>query len=404
MERPQLEQLSELLLSCFSQPVIEALGRSSRFVQRSTARLDGFTFLLLNVFESYSTFDSSLNERCDWLEEHFGLSMRKQSLDERYNTYAAAFMKSCFLHVLSRMNRNTLSGPFPFKCIQITDSTAFKIPDQLRVFYKGFQGNGGESVVKIHLNYDLLQGGIADISIGDGSDHDNSYGFGPEEKIIPEGLYLRDLGYYKFEYFRRLDEAGAYFLSRAKTNATFFSQNADGVYERIDLVEGETDGVYLGSGKKKLKVRAIVEKVPEEVALKRLKKLQTYKIKQKDKTVSPQREAMCHYNVFITNIPAEKLEASQARQVYSLRWQVEIAFKTWKSHYHIDKVRNMNIFRFECHLYAKLIAILIGHMIQNGLSGAMPEDFELSELKASKFIKKKPLADDGYSERLQSSN
>jgi IS4 transposase len=96
----------------------------------------------------------------------------------------------------------------------------------------------------------------------------------------------------------------------------------------------------------------VVESVPEAVAQKRLKKLAEYAQKHKDKQVSEQRKAMCYYNMFITNIAKEKLAPEQIRAVYSLRWQIEIMFKLWKSHYNIDKVKKMSIFRFECHIYA----------------------------------------------------
>lgn len=401
LESLSLESVSSHLLSCFSKAELDSLGKSTRFIQRSSSKLDGLTFLLMNIFESYSTFESSLNDRCDWLEEHFAISMRKQSLDERYNTYAVAFMKQCFLSMLSNLNSQAIKElkSIPFSCIQLTDATSFKIPDQLQSFYKGYRGNGGESVIKLHLNYDLLRGSIADISIGDGSLHDNSYEFGSDEQLIPKGLYLRDLGYYSYDYFEKLMGAGAYFLSRAKTNACFYHKNTLGEYEQLNLLHYlkeesslcDLPEVYLGSYKKKLKVRLVIDRVPEEVAQQRLAKLEQYASKQKNKTVSEHRKAMCYLNVFITNIPTDQLDASKVRLVYSLRWQIEIMFKIWKSHYQIDQVRKMNIFRFECHLYAKLMAILIDNMLQNEIAFAFREDldFELSTIKASKFIKKK---------------
>jgi hypothetical protein len=36
-------------------------------------------------------------------------------------------------------------------------------------------------------------------------------------------------------------------------------------------------------------------------------------------------------NLYCTNIPAEYVEMNQIHDYYSLRWQIEILFKTWKS-------------------------------------------------------------------------
>ncbi len=49
----------------------------------------------------------------------------------------------------------------------------------------------------------------------------------------------------------------------------------------------------------------------------------------------------------------------QIHDFYSLRWQIEIIFKTWKSLFQIHKWQNIKQERLECHVYGKLIAIFI---------------------------------------------
>lgn len=416
-----IKRLTEQLSHYFDRARIKDLGRESLFVQRSSAKLGSYEFLLMNIFDRSSGKEKSLNDSCDWLEEHFGISLTKQSLDERYNTYSVLFMKRCFEQLLAKLQEQELRKLElkNFSSIQLTDATSFRIPDQLSTFYKGYKGRGGAAILKAHFNYDLLNGKIEEISLGDGSLHDNAYNFGDQEEIKEKGLYLRDLGYYSFAYFQQLEDAGAYFLSKAKTNAIFYQKDESGNYQRLSLAEylplvatsAITDlaQVYLGTQKnikknikkktkkktkksqqEKLAVRLVVQAVPEQVAQKRLKKLAEYHQKQKDKTVSEQRKAMCYYNVFITNIPQQELAAEKIRLVYSLRWQIEIMFKLWKSHYNIDKTHKMSIFRFECHIYAQLIAILLDYSLQQGMEPVFLEDLqkEMSPIKASKLIKK----------------
>jgi len=396
------KSVSSYLTKCLDSTWLQALGKKSRFVQRSTSQLNGENFLMLNVFNSFIG-DQSLNDSCDWLEEHYGIRMSKQSLDERYNTYAVAFMKACFKQVLVELNANAVSKlpNLPFSCIQITDASSIKLPSNLSTFYKGYKGNGGEAMIKLHLNYDLQSGGVTDIALGDGSSHDNKYEFGADEQVQEQGLYLRDLGYYGIDYFKKLDQLGAYYLSRAKSNATFYNKDEQGNYKRINLANHlpalgerkELMGLYMGS-QKKLAVRLILEGVPQAVAEQRLTKLKTYANKQKDKRVSDHRKAMCHYNLFITNVPSTKIATDQVRAVYSLRWQVELMFKIWKSTYKVDKFQKMNIFRFECYLYARLIAVLLNCGIQNLVHHTFMQELgqELSPLKAAKYIKKDTLA------------
>ncbi len=64
-------------------------------------------------------------------------------------------------------------------------------------------------------------------------------------------------------------------------------------------------------------------------------------------------------NVFITNAPEKSLPKDHVFPMYSLRWQIEILFKIWKSVFDIDSLKPVKIERFQCHLYGKLIALLL---------------------------------------------
>ena len=64
-------------------------------------------------------------------------------------------------------------------------------------------------------------------------------------------------------------------------------------------------------------------------------------------------------NVYITNTSLEEIPTNYVHSLYSLRWQIEILFKTWKSFFEIDECKNIKKERLECHLYGQLIGILL---------------------------------------------
>ncbi|MDC3418619.1 transposase [Aquibacillus salsiterrae] len=104
----------------------------------------------------------------------------------------------------------------------------------------------------------------------------------------------------------------------------------------------------------------MVQKLTKEQCQRREAFLQKKKQKGKPAQSASQRNAI---QVLVTNVTQEHLEPQELYPLYSLRWQVELLFKTWKSLFEIDNVRAMKQERFECHLYGTLIRILLSSMM-----------------------------------------
>ena len=62
--------------------------------------------------------------------------------------------------------------------------------------------------------------------------------------------------------------------------------------------------------------------------------------------------------LFRSQIPAENV-----CKLYRLRWQIDLAFKIWKSICNIEKVKKVKKHRLECYIYSKLIFIVLGWQI-----------------------------------------
>ena len=83
--------------------------------------------------------------------------------------------------------------------------------------------------------------------------------------------------------------------------------------------------------------------------------------KVRGKTASPQALAWADWTLLITNVPPERLNPAEALILAACRWQIELLFKLWKSHIHLDESRSAKPWRQLTEVYAKLLGVLIQH-------------------------------------------
>lgn len=81
-----------------------------------------------------------------------------------------------------------------------------------------------------------------------------------------------------------------------------------------------------------------------------------------------------HYVVLFTTVPAERMSTEMCLALYRLRWQVELAFKRWKSICHFDQLPNFRDDTILTWLYAKLLLALLMHRMSAGASALFPPE------------------------------
>lgn len=392
--RPSLDENKNNLINeiskFFDKKFIERLSRETGFVQRES-KLQGLDFFLLCVFAHQKSPSISLEGLCGELISK-NVMISKQSLQDRFNNRSVEFMQKLVGEVLSKKLINPQAIiTTNFRRILIGDSTVFQLPEAFANKYRGSGGGASSSAIKIQYQYDLLTHEIVALV--------NQGGTCPDCKCQPDDLKandlrLEDLGYYKLDRLRQIDQAGAFFVSRYKFGTKAYVEEAKH-YEELDLLkilptlkvnQIMSIQVYLGE-KEMFPVRLIVEKVPKKIADEKRRKLKSDK-QNKRKSLSKERLAFCDMNVYITNTDEQQLPAEKVKQCYGLRWQIEIIFKVWKSIFHLDQVKPMRIERFECLHYGRLILIILTtNLFQYfRLSVYIKANQELSELKTFQAI------------------
>lgn len=80
------------------------------------------------------------------------------------------------------------------------------------------------------------------------------------------------------------------------------------------------------------------------------------------------------YVVLFTTVPAARMPAEMCLALYRLRWQVELAFKRWKSLCHFDRLPKYRDDTILSWLYAKLLLALLMQRMASGASSLFPPE------------------------------
>jgi hypothetical protein len=369
------ENLNVEINSFFTTAEIEHLARKAKFVQRENAvKLDGATFLALIVFHSESLKKQSLNDLTIDLQTKHGIEITKQSLHERFNDFAIAFLTKTLTQLLRKqLSINRLSVNCErFRRILIKDSVCFQIDDSLKQIYPGSGGSGSAAAIRIQLEYDLLGGTITDLSIHAFNEQDASDSLATIEKTQTGDLIIRDLGYMKLEVLRTLIKKLVLFICRVNPVTKIYELKHGKLLElnfvkikrhmiKHNMTSCEKD-VYL-SRQRPVHVRLIIYILPEEVVNERLRKVNRNNKKKGRKQCTKEYRVRSAFNLFITNGSSDDVPMDKIYQFYKLRWQIELMFKVWKSLCAIHQVKKVNRYRLECYLYSRLIFIVLAWQV-----------------------------------------
>ena len=369
-------KLSHEITNLLTEQKIESLAKDIGFVKHDSVKLNGWKFLDMLLFTHFNHEKLSLNDLALQLHSRYGISISKQGINDRFTYAAVRFFHAVLEEVLASVRIDEGNMPIldSFPRVRIKDSTAFQLPAHLASRFPGCGGGASIAGIRIQFEYDYKTGKVFDLSLHPFNRNDMSNASKNLSTIEKNDLLIRDLGYISQNILFDIHKTyQAYFLNRLPVNNKVYQWH-DGSYHQVDFSEIEAYLekynlpytqllVYLGKQRDTMiPVRLLIERLPEEERKKRLRAANKT-AKKKGRTLSKEYKARSGLNIFITNIPQSILPAKQVRKLYRLRWQIEIIFKTWKSFGQINKVKMMNVYRFECCLIAKLIWLMLNWQI-----------------------------------------
>ncbi|HDR6319050.1 TPA: IS4 family transposase [Bacillus thuringiensis] len=408
----ELQLFSEELCRHLTPSLLEELAKELGFVKRKR-KFSGNELATICIWVSQRTSSDSLVRLCSQLHAATGTLMSPEGLNKRFDRKAVEFLKYIFSALWKSKLCETSaisSAAFTyFQRICILDATIFQVPKHLAHVYPGSGGCAQTAGIKIQLEYDLHSGQFLNFQVGPGKNNDKTFGTECLATLRPGDLCIRDLGYFSLEDLDQMDQRGVYYISRLKLNHTVYVKNPFPEYFRNGTVKKQSQyiqvdleyimntlkpgqtyeikEVYIGK-EQKLFTRVVIYRLTEK-QLQERKIKQSYTESKKGITYSEKSKRLTGINIYVTNTPWEIVPMEQIHDFYSLRWQIEIIFKTWKSLFQIHHWKNIKQERLECHVYGKLIAIFLCSSTMFKMRELLlrKKQKELSEYKAMYIIK-----------------
>jgi len=367
----------------------DALARRTGFVQRAS-KLTGAAFVQALVFGWLANPQASV-EGLAQAAAAVGVAISAQGLDQRFTEAAAVFLENMLTAAVQTViAADPVAIPLleRFSAVVLLDSSTITLPAALALWWPGC--SAGTAALKLHVRYDLCRGCLSGLVVQEGRISDRSTAM--QTAPLPRGaLRISDLGFFTLGVFAAMTAQGVYWLSRLAPGTAVYTQ--DGArWDVLDLLAAQDTTtvdltVTLGVDHR-LPGRLLAVRVPEEVVNQRRRRLRA-DAKRRGKTPSAGQLAWCAWTIVVTSVPPTLLSLREALVLLRARWQIELLFKLWKSHGHIDESRSAQPWRVLTEVFAKLLAMVVQHWLLLVSCWAFPDR---SLLKAAHTIRQHALS------------
>jgi hypothetical protein len=385
------------LTTVFAPEHLESLARQSEFIQRSSSQLRGRDLVELMTTEMLEDPAISLEGQCDILAQlNPQAQITPQALHQRINANAVSYLQEVFAVALRQQleplcKRLPVGVLAPFGRVLLEDSTQCSLHEKLADAFKGCGGSASTSALKLDVIYDVVHHTLVEIHLSDGKAADQGRALAIVPYLRPGDLVLRDLGYLSLESLRQIEAQEAWYLSRLSKGVDVYLESdaqapALALVEHLDRYyrdDSEIDlPVYIGH--ERVPCRLLAYRLPDPVVQERRRKA-LEEARKKGRTLTQEYLNWLAFGFYITNVTREVLPGKVVRIVYSLRWQVELMFKNWKSLLNLHLLKGTRPERIKCILYGRLITIVMLAMVSSYAAWYV-EDYLHKELSIPKLI------------------
>src|SRR5437773_9098553 len=202
--------------------------RETGFVERSTAQLDGPTFVHTTVFGWMDNAEASYGQ-LRHVAASLGVSVSSQAVEQRFGAESATLLREVLQEAVGEVLSSEASAPellSRFNGVYVQDGTIISLPSELRDEWRGCGGNtpeAGQSSMRVQVRLDLAQGGMQGPWLQEGRAAERSGE--AHEAPLPQGcLYNVDAGYFTLSGMRAHGKAGCSWLTAANAGTLLIDE------------------------------------------------------------------------------------------------------------------------------------------------------------------------------------
>ena len=302
----------------------------------------------------------SYNNIAAKIEADTGKSVSRQAIwkkaNEKCNLFFQKIMELLILSKVDSAELNNLKRNSKYIRILVQDSTIVKLPLRLFEIFSGVSNGKSKACnARIQGTYDLISESFIAFSIDSYSKNDLKAA--PELVLEEDDLVLRDRGYLTFDEMIRHINSNADFIYRYKFNTTLLCPVTK---KPIDITaelekNGDLDIIVELNNKERTPVRLVSAQISAEIANIRRMKAK----KEKKNTPTKAYLKQLGWTIFLTSIQKENADFALIFRFYSLRWRIEVIFKSWKSNMNFSNIHNVSEIQLHIILLARFIMIII---------------------------------------------
>jgi hypothetical protein len=310
----------------------------------------------------------SLRETCAWAEAGGIVSLSDPSLLDRL-CKAAPWLGDIVAALIAEQAKMP-AGRWAGYRLRALDGTSICQPGADRTTWR------------LHVGYDLATGQVDQLELTDGHGAENLQRL----TYRPGDIVLGDRCYARPRDLRPVIDAGADFIVRTGWNSLRLSQ-ANG--EPFDLfaalaaqAEQESEvqvriheGITGAPPPEPLILRLVIRrKDPQQVEAEQKRLLKD--AKKRGKQPDPRSLEAAKYILLLTSLPADAFPPTDILTLYRFRWQIELAFKRFKSLAGLDMLPAKKPELARAWIYARLIVAIIAEQIAGQVPDSSPSGLD----------------------------